>query len=113
MGPWIVTADELTNITDQYLKTIVNGEVVQSTPINDLAFSIPEIIEYVSQVTELLPGDVIATGTPGGVGKFRTPPLYLFANDIVEVEISSIGTLENPVVDESKWLLTMLSSAAA
>ncbi|MFQ0815277.1 5-oxopent-3-ene-1,2,5-tricarboxylate decarboxylase [Brucella anthropi] len=99
MGPWIVTADELPNPEDQHLRTILNGQEVQTTPISDLAFSIGEIIEYVSKVTKLLPGDIIATGTPGGVGRFRTPPLYMFEGDRIEVEISGIGTLTNPVAN--------------
>ncbi|KRW94493.1 fumarylacetoacetate hydrolase family protein [Paracoccus sp. MKU1] len=100
MGPWLVTADELPDPAAQHLRTILNGQEVQSTPISDLAFSIPEMIAYLSQVTELLPGDIIATGTPGGVGRFRTPPLYMKAGDRIEVEITGIGTLSNPVADE-------------
>ncbi|MBJ6133940.1 fumarylacetoacetate hydrolase family protein [Ochrobactrum sp. Q0168] len=99
MGPWIVTTDELPNPEEQHLRTILNGQEVQTTPISDLAFSIGEIIEYVSKVTRLLPGDIIATGTPGGVGRFRTPPLYMFEGDRIEVEISGIGTLSNPVAN--------------
>ena len=99
MGPWLVTKDELTDPEAQYLRTLVNGQEVQSTPISDLAFTIGEIIEYVSTVTKLLPGDVIATGTPGGVGRFRNPPLYLFSGDRLEVEITGIGTLANPIAD--------------
>ncbi|OWJ77174.1 fumarylacetoacetate hydrolase family protein [Haematobacter genomosp. 1] len=99
MGPWIVTKDELPHPEAQHLRTILNGAEVQTTPISDLAFSIGEIVEYVSKVTRLLPGDVIATGTPGGVGRFRTPPLYMFAGDRIEVEITGIGTLSNPVTD--------------
>lgn len=99
MGPWIVTTDELPNPEEQHLRTILNGQEVQATPISDLAFSIGEIIEYVSKVTRLLPGDIIATGTPGGVGRFRTPPLYMFEGDRIEVEISGIGTLSNPIAN--------------
>ncbi|NLS06294.1 fumarylacetoacetate hydrolase family protein [Rhizobium sp. P32RR-XVIII] len=97
MGPWIVTADELPNPENGHLRTVLNGQEVQTTPIADLAFSIGEIIEYVSTVTRLLPGDVIATGTPGGVGRFRTPPLYMFEGDRIDVEITGIGTLSNPI----------------
>ena len=95
-----MTRDELPNPETQHLMTRLNGQEVQSTPISDLAFSIGEIIEYVSRVTKLLPGDVIATGTPGGVGRFRNPPLYMFAGDRIEVEITGIGTLANPIADE-------------
>lgn len=102
MGPWIVMAEELPDPEAQHLRTLLNGQEVQSTPISDLAFGIGEIIEYVSKVTQLLPGDVIATGTPGGVGRFRDPPLYMFAGDRVEVEITGIGTLANPIADERR-----------
>ena len=74
---------------------------VQSTPISDLAFNIPELIAYLSIVTELLPGDVIATGTPSGVGLFREPKLFMKPGDVVEVEISGIGTLRNDVIGEA------------
>lgn len=99
MGPWIVTRDELPDPEAQHLRTVLNGKEVQSTPISDLAFSIGEIIAYLSTVTRLLPGDIIATGTPGGVGRFRNPPLYMFAGDRIEVEITGIGTLSNPIAD--------------
>ncbi|WP_010139814.1 fumarylacetoacetate hydrolase family protein [Oceanicola sp. S124] len=101
MGPWLVTADELTDPAAQTMETRLNGEVVQSTPIGDLAFSIPELIAYLSIVTELLPGDIIATGTPSGVGLFREPKLFMKDGDRIEVEISGIGTLSNPIRDEA------------
>ena len=100
MGPWLVTADELTDPKAQTLETRLNGEVMQSAPISDLAFGIPELIAYLSTVTTLLPGDVIATGTPSGVGLFREPKLFMKPGDRIEVEISGIGTLTNKVVDE-------------
>jgi 2-keto-4-pentenoate hydratase/2-oxohepta-3-ene-1,7-dioic acid hydratase in catechol pathway len=99
MGPWIVTADELPNPENEHLRTVLNGQEVQATPIADLAFSIGEIIEYVSKVTRLVAGDVVATGTPGGVGRFRSPPLYMFEGDRIEVEITGIGKLSNPVAN--------------
>lgn len=102
MGPWLVTADEMTDPAAQTMETRLNGEVVQSTPISDLAFNIPELIAYLSIVTELLPGDVIATGTPSGVGLFREPKLFMKDGDRVEVEISGIGTLSNPIRDEGQ-----------
>lgn len=101
MGPWLITSDELGDPNAQSMLTILNGEVVQSTPIADLAFDIPKLIAYISSVCELLPGDVIATGTPSGVGLFREPKLFMKDGDRVEVQISGIGTLANPVVDES------------
>ncbi len=98
MGPWLVTADELTAPDAQTMETRLNGEVVQSTSIADLAFNISELIAYLSIVTKLLPGDVIATGTPSGVGFFRDPKLFMKPGDRVEVEISGIGTLANPII---------------
>ncbi|MDK3018826.1 fumarylacetoacetate hydrolase family protein [Pseudodonghicola flavimaris] len=101
MGPWIVTPDEIADIGAARLETRVNGQKVQDTLINDLAITIPEIIAYCSTVTRLLPGDIIATGTPGGVGRFREPPLYLKAGDVCEVEIAGVGLLRNGVIDEA------------
>src|SRR5450432_911658 len=100
-GPWMVTADEIPDPTQLHLTTRLNGEVVQDSGLNDLRFSIPEIISYISTFTKLVPGDVIITGTPKGVGAARKPPLWMKPGDTVEVEISSIGTLRNPIVQES------------
>lgn len=100
MGPWIVTADEVGDITAQHLTTRVNGNVEQHTPISDLAIGIAAIIAYASTVITLQPGDVIATGTPGGVGRYRKPQLFLEPGMAVEVEITGIGTLSNGIVDE-------------
>jgi len=96
-GPWLVTKEEITDINSLVLETRLNGEVVQREGLDDLLFNIPELIEYISTFTELLPGDVIATGTPGGVGAFRTPPLWMKPGDVVEVEVEGIGTLKNTV----------------
>ncbi|MCR5857970.1 fumarylacetoacetate hydrolase family protein [Mesorhizobium sp. J428] len=100
MGPWLVTADEFGDPATRTLQTRLNGEMVQDAAISDLAFSVPELVAYLSIVTELLPGDVIATGTPGGVGVFRNPKLFMKPGDEVEVDISGIGTLRNTVVAE-------------
>lgn len=100
-GPWLITADEIPDPTKLTLTTRLNGKTVQSTTLDLLIFSIPEIIEYVSQWSELIPGDVIVTGTPGGVGFKRTPPLFMKPGDTVEVEISAVGTLTNPIADEA------------
>jgi 2-keto-4-pentenoate hydratase/2-oxohepta-3-ene-1,7-dioic acid hydratase in catechol pathway len=101
LGPWLVTADELPNPARSRLRTRLNGEVVQDESVAELCFDIPALIEYCSTWTELLPGDVIATGTPGGVGAGRKPPLWMKAGDTVTVEISGIGTLRNPIRDEN------------
>ncbi|HJU20665.1 MAG TPA: fumarylacetoacetate hydrolase family protein [Stellaceae bacterium] len=103
-GPWIVTADEIPDPTRLALKTRLNGREVQHTGIDDLIFDIPTLISYCSEWTPLLPGDVIATGTPEGVGFARKPPLWMKPGDVVEVEISAIGTLRNPIVAESRDL---------
>ena len=100
MGPWIVTGDEVGDIRDQTLTTRVNGNVEQNAPISDLAIGIPELIAYASTVLTLTPGDVIVTGTPGGVGRYRKPQLFLEPGMSVEVEITGIGTLVNGVIDE-------------
>lgn len=101
MGPWLVTSDELSDITAQTMTTRLNGQVMQHAAISDLAFDIPTQIAYLSTVTELLPGDIVATGTPSGVGLFREPKLFMKPGDRIEVEISGIGTLANPVVDQA------------
>ena len=100
MGPWIVTPDELGDVDSQTLVTRLNGEVMQETSVGDLAFKVPDLIAYVSTITELLPGDIIATGTPSGVGFFRDPKVFMKAGDRIEVEISGIGTLRNTIADE-------------
>lgn len=99
-GPVLVTADEVPDYRALKLETRVNGEVVQSAGLDQLIFTIPVLIEYCSGFTKLSPGDVIATGTPGGVGFKREPQLLLKPGDQVEVDISGIGTLVNGVGDE-------------
>ena len=99
VGPELVTADEL-DVGNLHLESRLNGEVMQSANTSQLIFSVPELIEYISSWTTLEPGDLIATGTPGGVGAARTPPLWMKAGDLIEVEIEGIGTLRNPVVDD-------------
>ena len=88
------------------LETRVNGNVVQSSNTSMLIFSIPRLIEYASTIFDLVPGDVIATGTPAGVGFTRKPPIFLKPGDVVEVEIEKIGVLRNPVVDEKRDAVT-------
>ena len=100
-GPWMVTPDEAGDLAQARLQTRVNGQVVQDTRIEQMIFDIPRQIEYCSTFTRLEPGDVIATGTPGGVGAKRTPPLWLKPGDVVEVEIDRVGLLRNGVADEA------------
>ncbi len=97
MGPWIVTADELDG-TDTRVRCWVNGEPRQDARTTDLIFDIPTLIETVSRGITLLPGDVIATGTPAGVGMGLSPPRWLAAGDVVRIEIDGLGVLENPIV---------------
>lgn len=100
-GPELITRDTIDDIEAVRVQTRLNGTLVQDQPVSDLIWNIPYLIEYCSTFTELAPGDVIATGTPGGVGDKRTPPLYMKAGDQIEVAISDIGTLSNMVIDES------------
>ncbi len=97
-GPWMMTPDEVGDPRRMALTTRLNGEVMQSATADLLVFGFAEIIEYCSTFTELVPGDVIVTGTPGGVGAARTPPVFMDEGDIIEVEVTPIGTLRNPVV---------------
>jgi 2-keto-4-pentenoate hydratase/2-oxohepta-3-ene-1,7-dioic acid hydratase in catechol pathway len=97
MGPWIVTADELDG-TDTRVRCWVGGELRQDARTTDLIFDIPTLIETVSRGITLLPGDVIATGTPAGVGMGLNPPRWLVAGDVVRIEIDGLGVLENPFV---------------
>jgi 2-keto-4-pentenoate hydratase/2-oxohepta-3-ene-1,7-dioic acid hydratase in catechol pathway len=99
-GPWMMTPDELGELGPLRIQTRVNGQVVQDATFEQMIFDIPRIIEYCSSFTRLEPGDVIATGTPGGVGAKRNPPLWLKPGDTVEVEIDGLGTLRNGVADE-------------
>ncbi len=96
-GPWLVTADEIADPRKLKLTTRLNGAVMQQESVAELCFDVPQLIEYCSTWTQLEPGDVIVTGTPGGVGAGREPPVWMKPGDTVEVEISGIGTLRNPV----------------
>jgi 2-keto-4-pentenoate hydratase/2-oxohepta-3-ene-1,7-dioic acid hydratase in catechol pathway len=100
LGPWIVTRDEIPDPTRLVLSTRLNGIEMQRSGTDLLIYSIPQIIAFCSDFTELSPGDVIATGTPEGVGHRRTPPLWMKPGDVLEVEITGIGTLRSRIVDE-------------
>jgi 2-keto-4-pentenoate hydratase/2-oxohepta-3-ene-1,7-dioic acid hydratase in catechol pathway len=100
MGPWVVTADEV-GTTDLKLETRLNGQTVQSAHLSDLIFGIAQIIAYCSRWTVLKPGDVIATGTPGGVGSRRIPPLWMKPGDEIVVEVEKLGCLRNPIAGET------------
>jgi len=100
LGPCLVTPDEIANPNALGIRTILNGEAVQDWNTNDMIFDVPALIEFLSGSTTLLPGTVILTGTPHGVGMARRPRLYLKPGDTVTVEIDGIGALTNPVVEE-------------
>ena len=100
LGPWLVTADEIPDPSRLTLTTRLNGTQVQHATTDQLIYSIPQIIAFCSDFTALHPGDVIATGTPEGVGHSRKPPLWMKPGDVLEVEISRIGTLRAHIADE-------------
>jgi len=100
IGPWIVTEDELGDPHSLRLRTLVNGEVRQDSNTKNLIFDCFRIVEHLSTAFTLEPGDVVATGTPGGVGISMKPPQLLRVGDVVRVEIERIGAIENPVIDE-------------
>ncbi len=99
-GPWIVTADEIKDPSQMTLVTRLNGQELQRATTDLLIFDIPTLINYCSGFTELLPGDLIVSGTPGGVGFVRNPPIFMKPGDICEIEIDKIGVLSNGIADE-------------
>jgi 2-keto-4-pentenoate hydratase/2-oxohepta-3-ene-1,7-dioic acid hydratase in catechol pathway len=100
LGPVLVTRDEILNPNALKIRTILNSEVMQDWNTNDMIFDVPSLIEFLSGSTTLLPGTVILTGTPHGVGMAQKPPRWLRAGDEVSIEIERIGTLTNPVINE-------------
>jgi 2-keto-4-pentenoate hydratase/2-oxohepta-3-ene-1,7-dioic acid hydratase in catechol pathway len=100
IGPWLVTADEIGDPKAMEVIGVLNGVEVQRDSVANMIFSLPEIVSYITSFTTLYPGDVIATGTPAGVGMGKKPPVWLKAGDVFEVTITGIGTLRNAVADE-------------
>jgi 2-keto-4-pentenoate hydratase/2-oxohepta-3-ene-1,7-dioic acid hydratase in catechol pathway len=100
-GPWLVTPDEFGDVASHSVTTRLNGQVMQNAGFDDFLFTVPYLVSYISSFTELLPGDVIITGTPGGVGTARKPPVYMKPDDVVEIEIDGIGVLRNTVISEA------------
>jgi 2-keto-4-pentenoate hydratase/2-oxohepta-3-ene-1,7-dioic acid hydratase in catechol pathway len=100
LGPWLVTTDEIPDATKLTLMTRLNGKEMQRSATDLLIYSVPHIIAFCSDFTPLSPGDVIATGTPEGVGHRRNPQVWMKPGDVLEVEITGIGVLRNRVVDE-------------
>jgi len=97
-GPWLVTRDEIADPHALTLRTWLNGQLMQDSNTSNLVFGVPALIEFLSQTITLEPGDIVATGTPPGVGCFRQPPVFLKPGDTVKMEIAGLGTLVNPVV---------------
>ena len=99
-GPYLVTPDEVGDYRSLPIQTRLNGQVMQDARLSDMIFPVEQLISYVSHFTPLSPGDVIVSGTPGGVGDKREPPVYMVPGDTVEVEIGCLGVLRNPVIAE-------------
>jgi len=102
IGPWIVTADEIADPHDLAIRCFVNGELRQSSNTGMMLYNIYEQIEYLSTAFTLEPGDLIATGTPEGVGIAKDPPVFLKVGDVVRCEIDGVGAIENPVIAEPR-----------
>lgn len=100
-GPAIVTADEIPDLGGLEITAVLNGQVMQRATFDDLLFSVPDLIAYISTVMPLRPGDIIATGTTGGVGAARDPQVWMKAGDVIEIAIEQIGVLRNTVVEEA------------
>ncbi len=98
-GPWMMTPDEIGDLDNMEITTRLNGEVMQNSRAAYLIFSFAELISYSSTFTELVPGDVIVTGTPAGVGAARNPPVFMLPGDQVDIEVSPIGTLSNTIIE--------------
>jgi 2-keto-4-pentenoate hydratase/2-oxohepta-3-ene-1,7-dioic acid hydratase in catechol pathway len=97
VGPWLVTADDVVEPHELAIECRLNGQVMQSSSTRQIIFPVDYLVSYLSHVATLLPGDLIFTGTPPGVGMARTPPVYLKPGDVVEVAVENLGTLSNPV----------------
>ncbi len=102
LGPYVVTADAAPPLSEMVVTGRLNGEQMQSAPVTDLIFSVPELIAYLSSFTALQPGDMILTGTPEGVGMVRNPPRWMNVGDVFEVDIQGVGRLSNPAIQENK-----------
>jgi acylpyruvate hydrolase len=101
MGPCIVTADEVGDAAHLSVSSRLNNELMQLSSTSNLIFTPPNIVKFITRTMTLEPGDVISTGTPGGVGVFREPPVFLKDGDLIEVIIDKIGTLSNPVAAQA------------
>jgi 2-keto-4-pentenoate hydratase/2-oxohepta-3-ene-1,7-dioic acid hydratase in catechol pathway len=104
IGPWIVTDDEVKDPMDLHMRMLVNGEVMQEVNTGQMIYDIYDQIAYLSTVMTLEPGDLIASGTPAGVGAARTPPRFMKVGDVMRVEIAGIGHIQNTVIAEPEGL---------
>jgi 2-keto-4-pentenoate hydratase/2-oxohepta-3-ene-1,7-dioic acid hydratase in catechol pathway len=102
LGPWLVTRDEVADPQALAIRCTINGRVMQDSFTSEMIFRVPELVEFCSRAFTLLPGDVIATGTPHGVGHFRKPPAYLKDGDVVTIEVQDIGQLTNRCVEDHR-----------
>jgi len=100
LGPFLVTPEEVGDLGSLYIRCSVNDELWQDSYISDMIFTIPELIEFISENITLMPGDIIATGTPAGVGLFQKPPRFLKHGDVIKTEIQGLGVLQNHVIEE-------------
>jgi 2-keto-4-pentenoate hydratase/2-oxohepta-3-ene-1,7-dioic acid hydratase in catechol pathway len=100
IGPWLTTADEIPDPAQLKIIGRLNGDIVQSDDLTHLVFSIPQLIEYITEFTPLVPGDIISTGTPDGVGFLRDPKIWLRPGDVFEIDVPGVGLLSNPVAAE-------------
>ena len=100
-GPYLVTADEIADPHDLDIQLTLNGQLMQSSNTSNLVFGVYNLVSYLSDVFTLEPGDIVTTGTPGGVGVFRNPPVFLKPGDVVSITVEGLGTLTNPVVGET------------
>ena len=97
LGPWMATSDDVPDPQDLWVRTWLNGQAMQEAHTADMLFTVRDLIAYVSQYMTLEPGDILATGTPAGIGAFRQPPVWLQAGDVLRMEVTSLGVLENRI----------------
>jgi len=100
LGPWLVTRDEIPDPQDLSLRCTLNGRVMQDSTTAEMIFGVPQLVEFISRAFTLLPGDVIATGTPDGVGVFRSPQVFMKDGDVVTLEVEGLGQLTNHCIEE-------------
>ena len=100
LGPWLVTRDEIPDPHDLSIRCTLNGQVMQDSTTAEMIFGVPQLIEFISRAFSLLPGDVIATGTPDGVGVFRSPQVFMKNGDVVTLEVEGLGQLTNHYIEE-------------